>query len=259
MVDEMEDQLALGDDEASVNVIKLSPTRLSADAIAAALRSGRCLRDSVFDRFLPDDLQIVSHQHWTPLAVALRVAEWLDLAGVRHVVDLGSGAGKFCVAAALASQCSFIGIEQRPRLVEAARALARRFGVEDRVQFVEGTLDPDSIPSADAYYLYNPFGENLFGADDHLDDDVELNFERYERDVEVVQRFLEQAPRGTYVIKYNGFGGRMPPSYAQILIDRDMPNMLRMWRKRRRNREAADRRGQPANPMAPRGAKRPAG
>ena len=64
-----------------------------------SIRSGTCPSDRLFDRFLPYDLRRVSRQHWTPLVVALRVAEWLDLIGVRQVVDLGSGAGKFCVQA----------------------------------------------------------------------------------------------------------------------------------------------------------------
>jgi SAM-dependent methyltransferase len=205
--------------------------RPSAAEIAMAIRSGRCPNDRVFDRFLPRDLQRVSWQHWTPLIVALRVAEWLDLAGVREVVDLGSGAGKFCVAAAVASRCSFVGIEQRPRFVNAARALARFFGVEDRVQFVHARVGRGAIPVADAYYLYNPFGENLFGPGEHLGDDVELSPERYQRDIAQVEEFFDAAPSGTVVIKYNGFGGRMPPSYEEVLVDRELPNVLRMWRK----------------------------
>lgn len=203
----------------------------SAAEVGMAIRSGTYPSDRIFDRFLPHDLRLVSGQHWTPLVVALRVAEWLDLVGIRDVVDLGSGAGKFCVAAAIASRCSFRGIEQRPRFVKAARALAHLFGVENRVQFLQGTLSRDTIPAADAYYLYNPFGENLFGSDEHLGEDVELSPERYQRDIALVEGFFEEAPVGTYVIKYNGFGGRMPPSYEEVHVDREMPNVLRMWRK----------------------------
>ena len=47
---------------------------------------------------------------------------------VQSVVDIGSGAGKFCVAAALGSGCRFTGLEQRPRLVAAARTLAAYTG-----------------------------------------------------------------------------------------------------------------------------------
>ncbi len=213
----------------------------SAAEIAMSIRSGTCPSDRLFDRFLPYDLRRVSRQHWTPLVVALRVAEWLDLIGVRQVVDLGSGAGKFCVAAAVASRCSFVGIEQRPGLVEAARALAQLFGVEERVQFVHGTLGRRAIPAADAYYLYNPFGENLFELDENLGDDVELSAERYRRDIAQTEAFFDAAPAGTIVVKYNGFGGQMPPSYEEVLVDREMPNVLRMWRKGGRPRPLAMR------------------
>ncbi len=218
--------------DADVTPIDATYRGPSAALIAKAIRSGICPSDRIFDRFLPYDLRLVSQEHWTPLVVALRVAEWLNLVGIRDVVDLGSGAGKFCVAAAIRSQCSFSGVEQRPRFVEAARALAHAFGVDDRVRFSTGALSRETIPTADAYYLFNPFEENLFGSDEHLGEDVELSPERYQRDIAFVKRFFEEeAPVGTYVIEYNGFGGRMPPSYETVLVDREMPNVLRMWRK----------------------------
>jgi len=203
----------------------------SIERVAHALRTGMSLDDRAFDRFLQYRWRLASGQHWTPLVVVQRVAAWLDEVGVKTVVDIGSGAGKFCVAAALASHCEFTGIEQRLRLVDAARHLARRFGVDDRVGFVHGALGQCPLPEADAYYLYNPFGENLFGADDNLGDDVELSDERYERDVALMEAFLERARIGTYVIKYNGFGGYMPRAYEPIRLDREMPNVLRMWQK----------------------------
>lgn len=200
--------------------------------IAAALRDGEELPDHWFDRYLPHDLKAVSHQHWTPLVVTARVAQWVGEFGIGTVVDIGSGAGKFCVATALATDCHFTGIEQRPRLVNTARALAHRFGVEDRVEIVEGTLGECDIPSAEAYYLYNPFAENIFPrSDDHLDDDVELSDLRYARDVALMERFFQSVRIGTYVIKYNGFGGEMPRGYRKIRVDSEMPNLLRLWQK----------------------------
>lgn len=202
-----------------------------AEHVADAIRSGIRPNERFFDRFLPYDVRCVSEQFWTPLPVALRVAEWLDAEGAETVVDVGSGAGKFCVAAALASRCTFIGIEQRPRFVAVARALAELFGVSDRVHFVSGALDSGVLPVADAYYLYNPFGENLFGPEEHLDEDVELSHARYDRDIAFMEGFFDRAPAGTLVVKYNGFGGQMPFSYDELRVARDLPNLLRMWRK----------------------------
>jgi predicted RNA methylase len=203
----------------------------TAGNVARALRTGRCPADGAFDRFLPERLRVISGQYWTPLVVAKRAARWFDHLNVRTVVDIGSGAGKFCVAAALAGGCRFTGLEQRPRLVASARALARLFDVDDRVDFVEGALGQIATPVADAYYLYNPFGEYLFHSNEHLDKDAERSDERYARDVAAVQQLLQRARFGTCVLTYNGFGGQVPPSYRQIRFDNTLPNALRLWRK----------------------------
>jgi predicted RNA methylase len=204
------------------------PTALE---LAHEIRSGGLPDDELFDRFLPFRLRMVSRGFWTPLAVAVRTAAWFAELGVGSVVDIGSGVGKFCVAAALGGTCRFIGLEQRPRLVAAANHLARVFRVEDRVTFVAGALGCCSVPAADAYYLYNPFGENRFGPEAHLDEDVELGEDRYQRDIATVEELLHRACPGTYVVTYNGFGGQVPDGYAQIRVDRTLPNMLRMWQK----------------------------
>jgi hypothetical protein len=203
----------------------------SLECIVDALRMGIAPSDRAFDRYLPVELRVVSRQYWTQLTVVVRVAEWLNELGVRSVVDIGSGAGKFCVAGALATDCEFIGMEQRPRLVTVARELARSFEVSDRVRFLQSTFGVTSPPVADAYYMYNPFGENLFGCDSRLGEDVELGGERYERDVSAAQAWFEQVPLGTYLITYNGFGGRVPSGYREVQLDREQPNLLRMWRK----------------------------
>lgn len=205
----------------------------AAEQVAEALRVGICPEDRAFDRFLSHELQIISGQYWTPLAVALRAAAWFYELDVRTVADIGSGAGKFCVAAALAGRCYFTGLEQRPRLVTAARTLARFFKVDNRVCFVEGTLGDIAPPIADAYYLFNPFGENLFNQDDCIDDSVELSNERYVRDIAAMEDLLHRASVGTYVLTYNGFGGRVPYSYDEVRVARDLPKLLRMWRKTR--------------------------
>ena len=200
--------------------------------LAHAIRTGGRPDDELFDRFLPPRLRAASRVFWTPLAVAARAAAWFTELGVVTVVDIGSGAGKFCVAAALGGACRFIGLEQRPRLVTAAGRLARVFQVEDRVQFVVGALDPSIAPAVDVYYLFNPFGENRFGPEAHLDEDVELSEDRYQHDIAAVEELLRRAVPGTQVVTYNGFGGHVPDDYEQIRVDRTLPNMLRMWRKR---------------------------
>ena len=234
MKDRMQDQVVrLRPGAAAGTAEAPSNTDSGAAELAESLREGTLANDDDFDQFIPYDDRRVSSDYWTPLRVATRAAQWLDYFGARSVVDVGSGVGKFCVAAALGSRCHFIGIEHRTRLVTAARALARTFNVEDRVHFVQSAMSDSGWPKADAYYMYNPFGENLCRFEHQLDGDVELGIDRYKREIAEAERFIEHAPPGTLLLTYNGFGGRVPDSYEQVAIDRDQPYELRMWRKAR--------------------------
>ena len=211
----------------------------AAEQLGRVLEVGLCPEDREFDRFLPYEMQLVSYQYWTGLAVAKRAAAWFAELGVRTVADIGSGVGKFCVAAALFSRGGgmgsgrFTGLEQRRWLVAAARNLARLFRVEDRVSFITGAVGEVVPPIAEAYYFYNPFAENLFPPSDHLDDSVVLGQARYDRDIAAVEQFLCRVPVGTFILTYNRFGGRIPSSYDEVRVARDLPAVLRMWRKTR--------------------------
>ncbi len=199
--------------------------------VATAIRAGYDVPDSTFDLCLPTELRTVSARHWTPLDVAKRVSEWIEQLGIRTVVDVGAGAGKFCVTSALLSNARFLGIEHRTRLVTASRKLAKVFGVERQVAFEWGVVGRRPIPHADAYYLYNPFGENLCPRVNRIDGEVALTRERYEYDVEWVRQFFHGVPVGTYVITYNGYGALLPPSFFDVRVDRQRGNALRLSKK----------------------------
>lgn len=199
--------------------------------IATALRAGRNVPDRFFDRFLPQDLAALSSDQWTPLEVVSGVMGWLRELGVQRVVDIGSGPGKFCVAAALISGCELIGLEQSPRFVAVALSLAKLFGVQRRASFVHRTLGDGDLPPADAYYLYNPFAQHLFAPGDDFCRGATPDYERYRRDVALAQDTFRRAPVGQIVVTYNGFGGLMPASYEVCRLSRELPCVLRLWRK----------------------------
>lgn len=208
--------------------------RLAAARLASDLRGTRGpLDDRAFDRFLSASLQEVSDQYWSPLAVAKRAAKWLDEAGVQRVADIGSGAGKFCVAAAVFGRCEFVGLEHRAFLVNAARHLARVFAVQHRVRFVRGALGAARLPVADAYYLFNPFGEYRFTRQPLMDAGLALDCQRRTDDIATAEHLLRRAPAGTWLLTYNGFGGRVPGEYRLIRVDRILRSSLRLWRKER--------------------------
>jgi hypothetical protein len=199
--------------------------------LAELMRNGSCPTDKSFDRFLPDTLRLVSADYWTPLAVVKRAAEWLDELGIRTVVDIGSGAGKFCVAGALFGKSRFAGLEQNASLVASAAALADLFDVRERVSFVTGALGAVTVPGADAYYFFNPFVQYWLGADHPVEAGADAIDSRLADDVAAAEDLLRTVPVGTWILTYNGFGGRMPASYQLVRADEELRGALRLWQK----------------------------
>src|SRR4051812_32093145 len=94
------------------------------------LRSDLCrgvAQDHMFDRLYPQSLRAKSAMYWTPLRVARRAAELFASHKAKRVLDVGSGAGKFCLAAASSRpDLELIGVEQRSHLVDLASEAAGR-------------------------------------------------------------------------------------------------------------------------------------
>jgi SAM-dependent methyltransferase len=198
--------------------------------VSAALRGGGRVSDALFDHVYPLSVQRASSRFWTPVGAGVTAAGWLNALGCESVLDIGAGAGKFCIVTSLVLDRTMTGVEQRPRLVEAARSAAAEYAAD--VEFVEGTLDAVDPRIFDAFYLYNPFAENVYEEESQLDGDVELSRARWLRDLGRVEHWLDDAPQSTHVLTYNGFGGRIPASYRlrrSLLVD---GNWLRLWTKR---------------------------
>ena len=108
--------------------------RSTSTAVASAtflerLRNGE-LTDEAFDGLFPREVVKSSATFWSPLAVARRAGEILPDLGARRVLDVGSGCGKFCIAAAAsAPDVEFTGVEHRSHLVDAAASAAARVGL----------------------------------------------------------------------------------------------------------------------------------
>src|SRR5580693_8048600 len=74
--------------------------------------------DDRFQHLYPPSVRSLSTRHWTPLHITRRVAQYLTPTDNVKVLDIGSGVGKFCMAAAHFSPSGFFyGVEQRKDLV----------------------------------------------------------------------------------------------------------------------------------------------
>jgi len=196
------------------------------------LRAGE-LEDDAFDALYPEPMRSVARRFWTPLPVARRAAEHIAELGVDRVLDVGSGCGKFCIAAAaIAPSTEFVGIEQRPHLVAAAIAVSARIGVSN-VRFAHGDVAEASAEGIGAFYFFNPFAENGFSDENCYDSTVELSHRRMIADLLRIERMLANAPVGTLVLTYHGFGGRLPDSYDVVSGERAGTDWLRIFRKTR--------------------------
>lgn len=207
--------------------------------MALALRRGDHVPDAEIDAHLSPHLRAVASRWFTPTAVAARAARVLEDRGARTVLDVGSGAGKLCCVAALASDLELTGIEQRAPLVLEALHLAQRLGVAERVRFVRGTIHEVDLTAYDALYVFNSFAENLFPAAERLDASVELSAARMARDLEVLERALDELPLGGSLMTYHGFGGQVPDTFDLVHEESAGSDRLRMFTKRRTISEGA--------------------
>jgi SAM-dependent methyltransferase len=202
----------------------------SDEYLREALRS-RSLADREFDCVYPPHVRLVSRRFWTPLAVAWRAAARLDALNATRVLDIGSGAGKFCIAAAAqAPHIAFVGVEHRSHFVDTAREVSSRMGTSN-ARFFVGDATRARLDRFDALYLFNPFAENVFDDVEQLDSTVELSLNRYESDLGRIRSALTAARIGTIVVTYHGFGASLPTGYECLSAEPVGSDRLCLWRK----------------------------
>jgi len=192
---------------------------------------GDLLDDETFDDRLPISLRHKAALHFTPVDVARYAAGLLAPDPGMFVLDVGAGAGKFCIAAALAvPNARFVGVEQRPHLVRFATRLASEWAVSN-VRFVLGqALDLD-WSLYDAFYFYNPFGEQLFEPALLLDHTIDFDPASFALYVMGARQRLGQARLGTRLVTYHGYGGSPPQGYELVSVTSIGTDAVELWIK----------------------------
>ncbi|HYF36706.1 MAG TPA: methyltransferase domain-containing protein [Prosthecobacter sp.] len=183
--------------------------------------------DDAFDRRYPLKVERLSPRHWTPVQVARTAAKLLVQHPGTRVLDVGCGPGKFCAVGALVTEGIFTGIEQRPKLARIARDMIRDHGIE-HVTIVEGNIADVSFAAHDAFYIYNPFQENILPSM-KIDGTVDISAELYQRYTGHLQEQLSGMPLGTRVVTFHGVCEEIPPQYD---CDEELfAGLLKLWVK----------------------------
>lgn len=185
--------------------------------------------DSDFKEITKKEFQHLSEMHWSPKEVIDQSLNWLAAFGQLHILDIGSGVGKFCLlGAATHHQHQFTGIEKRKDFhFEAIR-------LKEHLQLPNVTFLCDDIINLPfekfhAFYIFNPFYEQLVNHGSTLRNtkfDKE-NFIKYES---YLKGRLINSPAGNIVITYEY--NLMEKVSGFELLKEAYEGALQMWRKR---------------------------
>ncbi|MNJ98996.1 hypothetical protein D3C87_167670 [compost metagenome] len=186
------------------------------------------VNDSVFDSFFPEQIKKISKVHWTPLAIAKKAASFLAPVPGSRILDIGSGIGKFCIAAAhFFPDSEFHGVEQRKDLFNLAIEAQQRSEVNN-VQFLHGNFTELSLEYYDSIYFYNAFAENMIDVA-RIDESIDYSPGLYAYYSNYLCKALENKASGTRLVTYHGYEHEIPIGYK--MVEQDIRKPLKMWIK----------------------------
>jgi SAM-dependent methyltransferase len=184
--------------------------------------------DRDFNRIYPLSIQNLARRHWTPIDVARVAANYLATEDNVKILDIGSGAGKFCLSAAhYKNKAFYYGIEQRKSLISQAERARDKLTISN-VSFVHGNFTQLNFKNFDHFYFFNAFYENLAGTD-KIDDSIDYSGELYNYYNYYLYRQLSGQPSGTRLATYHSLEDEVPHNYYEVGADFD--NLLKFWVK----------------------------
>jgi len=184
--------------------------------------------DEEFNEMYPSPIRELANCHWTPLSVARKAASFLAIKPGSKILDIGSGAGKFCLAAAYYKPESiFFGVEQRNHLVEQAE-IAKEILCLNNAYFLHANFTQLDFDHYDHFYFYNSFYENLAWAE-KIDNALEYSHNLYRYYNRYLCKMLADRPDGTRLVTYHSMEDEVPADYQLVGIQLD--GLLKFWIK----------------------------
>ena len=191
--------------------------------ILDCIEKGDLPSDELLDSLLPEELRIHADQHFAgAYAIQLASAFLVKDQSSPHILDIGSGTGKFCLLGALLHKTAhFTGVEYRPEFIQIAEALATQLGLQN-VKFQRENILSHSFEKYNGLFMFNPFLEhrNAHSRMQDFPDDPsqESEYVSYVRDqlskcglgVRLVTLYVspEQVP-GNFILQDQKMGGTL--------------------------------------------------
>lgn len=183
------------------------------------LQSGAPITDEDFDALYTPEMKAIADFHFTPVEVARSAAEFLAPGSDSHVLDIGSGAGKFCMIGSATTSGRFTGVEQRKELHDLATHLSETLDWP-RVDFRHGNIMEVSLQPFSGIYYFNAFFEHII-PDDAIDDSIAFSRTRHTLYVLYVKQQLARMPPGTRLVTYFSYANMIPWSYESVETEFD--------------------------------------
>lgn len=184
--------------------------------------------DCQFNKIYPPSIQLLAQRHWTPLDVAIKAADFLAAENNVSILDIGSGVGKFCLAAANHKPNAFFtGVEQRISLIRHAETAKELFHLKN-VSFIKGNFTQIDFRNYEHFYFFNAFYENLEGTV-KIDNSIDYSRELYNYYCRYLYKQLQQKPSGTRLTTFHSLEDEIPPEYHEVGVE--MEGLLKFWIK----------------------------
>lgn len=185
------------------------------------------VKDAIFNELYPPNIKVVAEKHWTPVAVAKMAAKYLAEKPGTKVLDIGAGAGKFCLVGAASTEGFFYGVEQRSSLTKISKKIAVRHNIAN-VEFIHSNIDKISFSDYEAFYFFNSFFENIDTLNP-IDDTILPDSDLYHAYSDYVKEQLNKTPVGTRLVTYWSKWDEIPTNFE--FVDSACNGFLSFWKK----------------------------
>ncbi|MBZ5857091.1 methyltransferase domain-containing protein [Flavihumibacter profundi] len=184
--------------------------------------------EAQFNSLYPEDIRLMSRRQWTPLLVAKKAAAFLRTGPGIKILDIGSGVGKFCLAAAYYNpDVAFIGIEQRSYLTDHANCALEKLALKN-VSFINGNFTELNFKDYQHFYFYNSFYENI-AEKEQIDQDIPCSTALFEHYSHCLYKQLKEAKKGTRLVTYHSVETEIPEEYH--IVQSEINDYLKFWIK----------------------------